>query len=334
MQEAQRVAVNVSATNSLPYVPNFFESLDAQTFRDFTVTVVDNASTDDTARWLQEHRPDVAVLRNFRDHGWARAQNQALAMTLSRWPEDAWGERYVLVADPEIEFDPGALERLVSALDRDPSLSAVCPKISAARVSAVSDDGRRETERTNRIESTGILVTKFRGRKDRGAGEEDKGRYDAPAEVFGVPGVCGMFRASALAASRVGDEAYDEDFADDLADADLAWRMRRLGFHARCVPDARVWIHRHNGRTAEQTFRHARNRVWLAWKNDELLNRIAHAPWMLATIAMSFLSALVSFPRFRGLAAACAGLPKMFAKRRALSRRIRVSGAAMRRWFS
>ena len=67
MEEAKKVAINIVAWNSLSFLQSIFVSLQEQDCTDFSVTVVDNASDDGTAKWLMDNRPDVAVLRNFRN---------------------------------------------------------------------------------------------------------------------------------------------------------------------------------------------------------------------------------------------------------------------------
>ena len=108
MESAKKLVINLVTWNSARFLPDLFESLDRQTSDDFTVTVVDNASTDGTLDWLRDHRPDVAVLRNFRNQGFARAHNQAIALALTRWAGD----------DPSKELTPSNVEGLGTNLSR------------------------------------------------------------------------------------------------------------------------------------------------------------------------------------------------------------------------
>lgn len=348
MQEAKKISVNVVAWNSMAYLPNLFASLDLQDSREFTVTVVDNASDDGTPKWLQAH-PEVAVLRNFRNQGFARAHNQAIALALTRWSEDLWPHRYILIANPDLEFAPSSVRLLAAAMDADPAIAAAGPKLLRAHVSSVSDDGHRETERTNIIDAAGLVVKKSRRAYDRGAGEEDKGQYDAPGDVFGFSGACVMFRAKALADARLAGEFFDEDFFAYKEDVDLAWRMKRLAMRARYVPQAVVWHHRgtpsrpHTGlfataavrasKPAYVNFLSTRNHVWLGWKNDETLNQLIHLPWIAPYEIGKCLATLASWSAFKGYCAALAGIGNMWKKQQELARRAKVSGAAMRKWF-
>ncbi len=81
---------------------------------------------------------------------------------------------------------------------------------------------------------------------DVGAGETDDGRFDRPAEIFGVSGCAALFRTEALVDARISTGFFDDDFFVYREDVDLAWRLRGRGWTARCVPAARAWHRRRN----------------------------------------------------------------------------------------
>ncbi|MFA5935834.1 MAG: glycosyltransferase family 2 protein [Patescibacteria group bacterium] len=349
MDEAKRVAVNIVTWNSMAYLPNLLSSLDEQDTRDFMVTMVDNASTDGTVAWLQEQRPDVAALRNFRNQGFARAHNQAIAMVLSRWSEDALESRYVLVTNPDLEFASDAIRKLTEFMDAHPEIAACGPKLLRAKTVAGDLDGGRETDRTTIIDSAGIVMYRSRRHADRGAGEEDTNQY-AAGDVFGLSGACAMFRASALVASKLAGEVFDEDFFAYKEDVDLAWRMRRLGYRAAYVPEAIAWHHR-RAKSVEQGFLwlkafvhrftkpayanrlSTRNHVWLIIKNDSFWNIIMHLPWILPYEFGKTLVGLFSPSTWQAWGQAIIGIPGIWKKRNELSKRTVIQPSQTRRWF-
>ncbi len=175
MQEVKKVAVNVVLSDALAYLPNFFASLEAQEPKDFSIIMIDNASEDGAAKWVQDLYADVTVLRNFRNQGFARAANQAVELAWSRWPKENWADRFILMIDPAIELGANCLFHLTQILERDSSLTAVCPKILQTRVKSVAEDGRREVEHTDILYATGLFIDKFRRAVCRGEGERDRG---------------------------------------------------------------------------------------------------------------------------------------------------------------
>jgi GT2 family glycosyltransferase len=349
MESAKTLVINIVTWNAARYLPKLFESLDRQTSNDFTVSVVDNASTDGTLAWLGENRPDVAILRNFRNQGFSRAHNQAIALAVSRWESADLDHRYVMVANADLEFAPDAVATVISYMDAHPEAAACCPKILRVFTSAESDVEHRETNRSTTIDVAGIQITRARRALDRGAGEEDKGQYDAPMEVFGCSGACAVFRASALQAAKLADEFFDEDIFAYQEDVDLAWRMRRLGLQTFCVPDAVIWHHRaapsapgagwlaswrsRRKKSPFVNFYSTRNHGWVIIKNDEGVNLLIHCIWWFPYELAKLLVSIFSWAQLKGQFASLTGLPAMLHKRSELKRRAKVKGVEMRKWF-
>lgn len=350
MLQAQRLAVNVVTWNSLPYLPGLFASLEDQTTRDFSVTVIDNASTDGTISWIEQNALGTAMLRNFKNQGFSRAHNQGISLMLSRWAEADWDARYILVCNPDIEFSPACLEQLLAYMDAHPEVGIAGPKLLRAMTVAEGEDGERKTQRTNTLDSTGIVMYKTRRHADRGAGEEDAAQYDQASDVFGVSGACLLLRASVLAKLKQGDEWFDEDFFAYKEDVDLAWRAKRFGIQARFVPEAVAWHHRRAAsgvqgflwlkafvnrfkKPAHINFYSTRNQLWLVWKNDEFMNRLAHFPWLGLYGFGKVCVGVWSGATWRAWLQAWAGFGKMQKKRTQDEPRVICRGKEMRRWF-
>lgn len=347
MDSAKTCSIHIVTWNSARYLPGLFDSLDRQTSRDFTATIVDNASSDGTAERVAEH-PETVLLKNYRNQGFARGHNQAIALALTRWEHQDLDRRYVMVGSPDMEFDASCVEELIRFMDDHPDVSVCGPKLLRAKVIAEGSDGRMETERTNILDAMGIAITKTRRATDRGAGEEDKGQFDTDTRIFGLSGACVMFRASALQKAKLADEWFDEDFFAYQEDVDLAWRMRLLGMEARVVPFAKAWHHRRSpghgggwltawlGRRAKSpyiNFYSTRNHLWLLVKNDNPVNLLMHAFWWLPYEIAKIIAGLISPTQIKGEFASMAGLSKMFKKRKELKSRIVITPEEMRKWF-
>jgi N-acetylglucosaminyl-diphospho-decaprenol L-rhamnosyltransferase len=85
-----------------------------------TVTVVDNASLDDTARLVREQWPSVQLVAAGGNLGFARANNLGIRSTQSE---------YVLLLNPDTIVPPGSIQTLVRALAADPSAAAAGPRL-------------------------------------------------------------------------------------------------------------------------------------------------------------------------------------------------------------
>ncbi|MEB3299997.1 MAG: glycosyltransferase family 2 protein [Candidatus Sericytochromatia bacterium] len=84
-----------------------------------TVTVlVDNASSDDSVALVRDGFPEVSVLQNPENLGFAAACNRGGRHATSR---------YVLLLNSDVTMLPASLERLVAVMDGDPTLGALSP---------------------------------------------------------------------------------------------------------------------------------------------------------------------------------------------------------------
>lgn len=83
------------------------------------IIVIDNASQDGSADWVTSHYPDVQLVRNLINIGYASAVNQGAR--LCRTP-------YLLLLNPDIRIpDAGVFNELVTCMESDPQVAAAAP---------------------------------------------------------------------------------------------------------------------------------------------------------------------------------------------------------------
>lgn len=354
MEHAKRFVINVVTWNSERFLSNLFTSLEAQTSQEVTVSVVDNASTDGTQSWIQTHHPEVSMLRNFRNQGFARAHNQGMAIALSRWQEDAdLSQRYVCILNPDIVLDASCVEEIIRYMDAHPDVAIAGPKLYRAIRRTDDETDPYAIDRTDVIDSAGLSIKKTRTIIDRGAGEKDVGQYDRIAP-FGISGAAMVIRASALKTLALTEhEIFDESFFAYKEDADLCWRARLLGLRIELVSTAIAWHHRfaRDPGGANQLSRMVRllktvwqrpplvvrasrrNQIWMEWKNDDTVNRWTHVFWIILHGTLAIGASFMVPQYLRGTLEAWMGRGQIFAKRRLLMARRKVSAEEMRKWF-
>jgi glycosyltransferase involved in cell wall biosynthesis len=108
-------SVVIPSYNRLPLLKEALQSVDAQTFRNFEIIVVDDGSTDDTVTWLSENRPDIRVVSGARK-GPGGARNAGVRVA---------GGRYVSFLDSDDVWHPETLERTATKLETTPKPSFV-----------------------------------------------------------------------------------------------------------------------------------------------------------------------------------------------------------------
>ncbi len=349
-----RISVHIVAWNHARVLSDALESLRAQTFKDFTLTVVDNASTDGSVDVVRGVFPDATVLRNFKNLGFSRAHNQAVELARNRWASDdkkglSAIDRYVLVMNPDLILTTHFLEYLVNGVDGRAEIGSACGKLLKVYP---REDEESEPKFSNLLDSAGLSMRKDRRAADRGAGETDGPAYAEPAEIFGASGALALYRAEAIEALREADgEFFDEDFFAYKEDVDAAWRLRLLGWKAAYVPSAVAYHYRGTGGSEKAglfaLFRRrlgrsrlvnhlsTRNHLLLLAKDDDAVNQLIHFPWILVQEIGKFLATLLLAPR--ALAAyveALRLLPKMWKKRALLRKKRKTSPKDIRIWFT
>lgn len=266
-----RVSVVVVTWNGRPLLERFLPSVLATAYPNLEVVVADNASTDGTAAWLAAHHPSVRVVRLAENGRFCRGNNAAIPHTSGR---------YVCLLNNDVEVPPDWLGPLVEAMEADPRLGAVQPKLLQLA----------DPSRFDYAGAAGGFLDRFgypfaRGRLF-GSLERDTGQYDEPRDVFWASGAALLLRRAAL--EEVG--LLDERLEMHMEEIDLCWRLWRGGWRVRAVPRARVF-HLGGGSLphgdARKTYYNFRNSFLLLHKHlpRRTLRRLEPLRYALDTLA-------------------------------------------------
>jgi len=327
-----RVVVSLVTHNESRDTERLLPTLFAQTFRDFAVVAVDNRSEDGTRASLaaaQKLAPvPMEIVASPENLGFTGGHNVAIAKAVER------GAEWILVLNADVVLAPDYLAALLADAERPGRewVGAMTGKVLRAEGPDLLP--------TEVVDTVGIRMTRGGRHFDIGAGEPDAGRWDRPAEVFGVSGCVALYRVAALADVKVSTGFFDEDFFVYREDVDLAWRLRGRGWAARCVPAAVAWHRRRNlperrrAMSAVANLHSVKNRFLLRINNAGPDHLRATFPLTFARDAVVVGGCLTvertSFEALRWLAQNRA---RLLAKRREILSRRTVSDRALLRWF-
>ena len=188
-------------------------TLDAEVF------VVDNGSADGSPEAVKGTFPDVRLIENRTNLGFARASNQAL--------RQAQGT-YLLLLNPDTRVKEGAIQRLLTFLEGHPEAGvagAQLLNLDGSKQNSIANFPSLATELLNKSLLRWLFPGKFPG-KER--------RYQDPVEVDSVIGACMMVRREA--AERVG--WLDEDYFLFLEETDWCFRIKKAGWKIYHCPEA------------------------------------------------------------------------------------------------
>lgn len=315
----KHVRVQVVTYGSRPLIDGCLQALLRQDYPGLQALVLDNASTDGCANHVRRTYPDVQVVQNATNLGFARAHNLGFAA--------AGDADYIMPLNPDCELEPGCISTLVAAEEVNPRAGSLQPKLL------------RPESRT--IDTTGVCLPRSRRAYDRGQGEEDRGQYDNAPDIFCANGAAPLYRRDMLEDIRIGNEYFDEDFFAYKEDVDLGWRARLLGWEAVFVPGA---VGRHARGWGQETarsrvsrdrrFHSLKNRYLTLLKNERLPPPLADWPSLLGYELLVLGGVLLREPfLLRAYYEALRLAPRALDRRRELWARKRVSVEEMTQWF-
>ncbi len=215
------------------------------------IIVADNASTDDSVVLMKTQFPDIRLIENNSNGGFATGYNMALKQVEAQY--------YVLL-NSDIEVAPHWIEPIVGLMDADPKIAACQPKILSYY----------HKEQFEYAGACGGFIDKYgypfcRGRMFQCI-EKDEHQYDDHREVFWASGACMFVRADLY--HLMG--GLDDSFFAHMEEIDLCWRLKNAGYKVYCCPQSRVFhigggtLPKHSPR---KTYLNFRNNLSLLVKN-------------------------------------------------------------------
>jgi GT2 family glycosyltransferase len=179
----------------------------------------------------------VNLIQNQKNLGFAKANNQALILSKSK---------YILLLNPDTQVKHAAIERLLSFMD-----THLDSGVAGAQL--LNSDGSKQNSIANFPSLATELLNKSLLRLLFPKTFPGKGRdYRDPVEVDSVIGACMMVRREAI--EQVG--LLDEDYFLFLEETDWCYRMKKAGWKVYHVPQAEIY--HLQGKSAEKDKKRAK----------------------------------------------------------------------------
>lgn len=219
-QEQLSVYVLIVNWNSGADTIACLSSLRKQTYTNYTVLVIDNASSDDSIDLIARAYPDVPLRRLPQNLGFTGANNVGFALALA---EEA---QFVYLLNADTTVAPDFLSEAVKTTTSDTSIGIVGSKVLHA-------------DRPDRLQFAGARVNLSTGYSGRpfGYDEADHGQCDYISDVDRVTG-CAMLISRACIQAIGG---FDNAFFAFYEDVDICLRARAAGFRVVMSPKSKIW---------------------------------------------------------------------------------------------
>lgn len=261
-----KLSVSIVTYNGAEVIGPCLQSLQAQTFEDFELIIIDNASQDATLKAVQTNAPQAKIIALERNIGFGAGHNLAILQSNAPW---------VLVLNQDVILQPDCLERLFEATLRG-NVAVIGPCLLRSR-----------QESPAIIDTAGLEKTWYYKVSDRGSNRVLQHKWQRSGFVWGISGACMLLRKSALQQIvHGGKEYFDETFFMYKEDVDLCARLAKQSWKAWYEASA-VGYHTRTGRAPAGTkeLREHRRRLPAYVKQYSYRNHwfvlIKHAPLYL-----------------------------------------------------
>ena len=217
------VSIVVLNWNGKSFLAQFLPSIiQYSSLENVEIVLADNGSTDDSIEFVKTNYPQVRIVNNKGNFGFAGGYNKALKHLSSK---------YFVLLNSDVELSANWLPPLIDEMESDESIFACQPKM-------------RAFYHKNYFEYAGaaggfldIFGYPFCRGRIMDVCEIDEGQYDTKSEIFWASGACMMVRAELF--QKVA--GFDEDFFAHMEEIDLCWRMKNLGYKITYVPNSMVF---------------------------------------------------------------------------------------------
>jgi GT2 family glycosyltransferase len=304
------------------------------------VLVLNNDPSQDVRSLIGEFADDprVRVFEMGEGSYYARAVNRGIRESTGT---------YIMYCNADLFPSATYVAEITAFFDEHPRAGAATGKILRYELS--------RDERTDVIDTAGLILTRQRRITARGEGEQDTGQFDVAGEVFAIDGAAIVARRDALEDISVGGEYLDENFVTHKEDHDTSWRLHLAAWECWYVPSAVAFharttrglgstqyrsairrFHQQHREKSELVRIHAMKNQWLMLlKNEDAYNFVRDFPFILSREAMVVLHNLIFAPRsLVAIPMTLRILGETMKKRRATKAKQRMRPRALRQWLA
>jgi GT2 family glycosyltransferase len=272
------VSIVILNWNGKKFLETFLPSVLASTYGNKKIIVADNASTDDSVPFLQQHFPSVQIIQNSHNEGFAKGYNTALRQIKSD---------YFVLLNSDVEVTPGWIEPIIALMECDQLIAACQPKI-------LSYSNKHQFEYAG---ASGGWIDNLGYPFSRGrifdVLEDDNGQYNDVQQCFWASGAALFIKADAYTALKGLDEymfAHQEEI-------DFCWRLQLAGYKVYVQPNSIVY-HVGGGTlpqgNSRKIFLNFRNNLVMLAKNLSFGTAIWKIPFRICLDALAAWKALFS----------------------------------------
>lgn len=206
----KKIAVVILNWNGVKLLEQFLPSVMLYS-PEATIYLADNASTDSSIEFVKTNYPDIKIIQNEGNFGYAQGYNVAL--------KDV-EEPYFCLLNSDVEVTENWLKPILEIFEKEKNVAIIQPKILDFKNKSLFEYAG----------AAGGFIDKYgypycRGRIFETV-EKDNGQYNDFCEIFWASGACFFIRKEVF--NRLG--GFDESFFAHQEEIDLCWRSKNAGY--------------------------------------------------------------------------------------------------------
>lgn len=251
----KKVYIIILNWNGKNYTIDCLNSLKEINYNNYKIAVIDNGSVDDSVFEIKKQFPEVEIIENKINLGFAGGNNIGIKYAMKNQAD------YILLINNDTITDNNFLIKLVEVGESDKGIGILGPKILFC-------------SEPNRIWFAGGKVNWLKNKGTHiGLDEIDNGQRDKKGEVDYLTGCCLLIKKKVI--ERIGILAGD--YFLYYEDTDFSLRTKNSGYKCFYVPESKIY-HKISRSTkpgsSSYVYYHTRNGLVLAKRNGSLMNKI------------------------------------------------------------
>jgi len=245
-----KIAIVILNWNGKELLEQFLPSV-VSFSKEATIYVADNASTDNSISFVKDNYPEITIIQNEENGGYAKGYNDAL----SQIKADVF-----CLLNSDIEVTVNWLKPIITQFESDSDIAAIQPKIL----------DYKDKSKFEYAGAGGGFIDKYGYPYCRGRVfdtiETDTNQYNDTINIFWASGACFFIKSDVFHNLN----RFDEDYFAHQEEIDLCWRIQNAGHKIKYVGTSTVY---HVGgatlttQNPKKTFLNFRNSLFNLVKN-------------------------------------------------------------------
>ncbi|OED30273.1 glycosyltransferase family 2 protein [Methanosphaera sp. WGK6] len=228
--------------------------------------IVDNASIDDSVKFIKTNFPDITLIENKTNKGFAYAVNQGIKASKTK---------YVFLLNNDTIVTEKCLDNLLKTIEHDSKIFSVSSKMIQYHNPDYIDDAGDEYNILGWSKKIGF--------------NHEISKYSEDCEVFSACAGAALYKRDLF--DKIG--FFDDNFESYVEDMDLSFRSRLHGYKSYYSAGAHVYHYgsatsgsKHNPFKVKLS---ARNNIYLIYKNWSLWMKIINSPFIFIGILIKYI---------------------------------------------